>query len=280
MNFLAKIAFMILAGILPAFAGVCDTPKVKKQLDEFLFVHFNNGIRSKNDFYLKPAISFNKDFGVQMEIRDIYKGEKNTLCAVKVRLNALHVEIPNTDAFEKFLIENDRNFYNRYETETELMENVKNILRIYAYNKWNYNKGYLWHFNEEFSRLQGLEGLTFYRVKFGDVQDSLFSRDFLRLNLNDDDYSRKYGAVQKFKLEFKTLKKLELECEKDENAEMFYYGPFGNDELKCDQLKFLPALEKNYEWITGEKLENLKLLEFLSENSHFLPKFAKNSCTV
>ena len=78
MNFLAKIAFMILAGILPAFAGVCDTPKVKKQLDEFLFVHFNNGIRSKNDFYLKPAISFNKDFGVQMDIKELYKGEKKT----------------------------------------------------------------------------------------------------------------------------------------------------------------------------------------------------------
>ena len=260
MNFLVKIAFFaLLAGILPAFAGVCDTPKVKKQLEELLFAYSHKYLEIENDFYLKPATSFSKDFGVQMDIKEFYKGEKDTLCAVKVRLNALHAEIPNTDAFEKFLFENDRNFYNRYETEAELMENAKNILRIYAYNKWNYNKGYLWHFDKDFSQLQRLEGLTFYRVKFGDVQDSLFSQDFLRLNLNDDSRQEYGGTAKKFKREFGILKGLESQCQNNKNAEMYYvdkYACYNSCAIKCDQLKFLPALEKNYEWITGEKLEN------------------------
>ena len=252
MNFLTKLAFfVILAGILPAFAGVCDTPKVKKQLEEYLFAYFNKSIQLENNFYLKPIVSFNKDLGVQMEIRDIYKGEKDTLCAVKVRLNALHAEIPNTDAFEKFLYENDRDIYRGWEVYEDVRENIKNILRIYAYNKWNYNKEHLWHFFiNNFRLLRKFEGLTFYRVKFGEVRDSLFSQDFLRLDLNYD-----------FMGYFKKLKELEPKCKEDENATIDDSGGLVCDDclIKCDQLKFLPALEKNYEWITGEKLENLKL---------------------
>ena len=250
MNFLVKIAFFaLLAGILPAFAGVCDTPKVKKQLEKFLFEYFDKDIKLENDFYLKPAVSFNKDLGVQMDIKEFYKGKKDTLCAVKVRLNALHAEIPNTDAFEKFIYENDRVLYNGWEVNENTREHIKNILRIYAYNKWTYSKEHLWHFYIHKSNLlQGLERLTFYRVKFDYVQDSLISQDFLRISLN-------YDFMRKFNM----LKKLELACEKDENAEISFSGITCPDCIaKCEQLKFLPALEKNYEWITGKKLENSK----------------------
>lgn len=255
MNFLAKIAFVtILSGILPAFAGICDTPKVKKQLDEFLFAYFDKSINLKNKFYLKPIISFNKDLGVQMEIKELYKGRKDTLCAVKVRLNALHAEIPNINAFEKFLYENDRDLYNSCEINKGVRENMENILRIYAYNKWSYNKGYMWHFTDKFDALQKFEDVTFYRVKFGDVQEYLISRDFLMIDLNKKFTDGRFAHIPD------TFYKFKWQCQKDEDYFIGVYDSTfcyaGNCVARCNQLEFWPTLEKNFEWITGKKLEN------------------------
>ena len=155
------LAFMLGAlSIQAAFAGDCDTPKVKKQLVSYVI--YGYGIM----FYNAPVVSFEKDLGMQMEIREIYKGKKDTLCAVKVTLNALHTKIPNTDAFEKFLYKNNKGLFDSWEHYDKSRTNMENILRIYAYNKWPYKKERLWHFeeNETFSHLEQTEGLRFYRV--------------------------------------------------------------------------------------------------------------------
>ena len=122
---------------------------------------------------------------------------------------------------------------------------MENILRIYAYNKWPYKKERLWHFeeNETFSHLEQTEGLRFYRVKFGDVQKAVSSQDFFPIDLT-------YNFWDKFA----SFKELEFRCKANKDSTI--YDISERYTLKCSDLKFLPALEKNFKWITGKNLEN------------------------